>query len=92
MIGTPDDLATVIYTSGTTGPPKGVMITNYNVCWTLESLRMAFSLPSYVGKRLVSYLPMAHIAERMTSHYMQCALGLRGHLLPRAGSGGGVRP
>ena len=27
----PDDLATVIYTSGTTGPPKGVMLSHYNV-------------------------------------------------------------
>ncbi len=74
-VGSPDDLATVIYTSGTTGPPKGVMISNYNVCWTVESLKLAFALPEYVGKRLVSYLPMAHIAERMTSHYQQAALG-----------------
>ena len=28
---TPDDLATLIYTSGTTGPPKGVMLSQYNV-------------------------------------------------------------
>ena len=34
-----DDLATVIYTSGTTGPPKGVMLTHYNVVFTVESLR-----------------------------------------------------
>ena len=32
----PDSLATVIYTSGTTGPPKGVMISHYNVVWTVE--------------------------------------------------------
>ncbi|CAN5851039.1 fatty acid--CoA ligase FadD11 [soil metagenome] len=73
--GSPDDLATVIYTSGTTGPPKGVMLTNYNVCWTVESLRLAFGLTDYAGQRLVSYLPMAHIAERMTSHYQQAVLG-----------------
>ena len=36
--GTPDDLATIIYTSGTTGPPKGVMLSNYNVVWSLESI------------------------------------------------------
>lgn len=69
----PDDLVTVIYTSGTTGPPKGVMIDHRNVCWTAESLRAA--LTAHVdlrveGRRLVSYLPMAHIAERMVSHYM----------------------
>jgi long-chain acyl-CoA synthetase len=73
--GSPDDLATVIYTSGTTGPPKGVMLSHYNVCWTVESLRQAFGLSEFAGKRLVSYLPMAHIAERMTSHYQQASLG-----------------
>jgi long-chain acyl-CoA synthetase len=83
--GSPDDLATVIYTSGTTGPPKGVMLSNYNVCWTVESLRLAFMLDSYVGKRLVSYLPMAHIAERMTSHYQQAALGYEVTTCPEPG-------
>ena len=63
-----DDLATVIYTSGTTGDPKGVMLDHANVCWTEESLRIALGFPTD-GFRLVSYLPMAHVAERMTSHY-----------------------
>jgi long-chain acyl-CoA synthetase len=68
-IATPDDLATLIYTSGTTGPSKGVMIDHRNVCWTVECLKRAFGLETYAGKRIVSYLPMAHIAERMMSHY-----------------------
>jgi long-chain acyl-CoA synthetase len=73
--GRPEDLATVIYTSGTTGPPKGVMLSNFNVMWTVECLRRTLSLDEYAGKRLVSYLPMAHIAERMTSHYQQAVVG-----------------
>ncbi|HXV71797.1 MAG TPA: long-chain fatty acid--CoA ligase, partial [Acidimicrobiia bacterium] len=65
---TPDTLATLIYTSGTTGTPKGVMISQRNVVWTLESLRRAADLE--MGQRMVSYLPLAHIAERLATHYM----------------------
>jgi len=71
----PDDLATLIYTSGTTGPSKGVMIDHRNVCWTVSCLERAFDLGDYAGKRIVSYLPMAHIAERMMSHYQQLFMG-----------------
>ncbi len=65
---TPETLATLIYTSGTTGTPKGVMITQYNVMWTLESLRRGADLQP--GVRMVSYLPLAHIAERLATHYL----------------------
>ena len=55
---TPDTLATVIYTSGTTGPPKGVMLSQYNVMWTAESLKQAFGQDiDLTGYRLVSYTP-----------------------------------
>jgi long-chain acyl-CoA synthetase len=64
----PDDLATVIYTSGTTGPPKGVVLDHRNIVWTGESLLRAID-DDIAGWRQVSYLPMAHIAERMTGHY-----------------------
>ncbi len=74
-VAKPDDLATLIYTSGTTGPSKGVMIDHANVCWTVECLKRSLELDTYAGKRLVSYLPMAHIAERMTSHYQQLFVG-----------------
>ncbi len=94
---TPDTLATVIYTSGTTGPPKGVMITHYNVCWTAESLRRTFGDDIDLrGMRLVSYLPMAHIAERMTSHYSQAIQGYEVTSCPEPGQLAGylreVRP
>ncbi len=64
----PDSLATLIYTSGTTGTPKGVMITHRNVVWTAECLRRAADLE--LGIRMVSYLPLAHIAERLATHYL----------------------
>ena len=70
----PADLATVIYTSGTTGDPKGVMITHRNVAWTLESLRTVLreqlGFDTLAGKRHLSYLPMAHIMERLLGHYL----------------------
>ncbi len=60
----PDQLAVLIYTSGTTGPPKGVMLTHGNVAWTarcaIEQL-----VPAAPGDRVVSYLPLSHIAEQM---------------------------
>lgn len=71
----PADLATLIYTSGTTGPPKGVMISQYNVVYTVEMLKRCITFEDYLGKRVVSYLPMAHIAERMVSHYQAIILG-----------------
>lgn len=65
----PDSEATIIYTSGTTGPSKGVVLSHRNILWATESLRCALGDRDLSGKRIISYLPMAHIAERSTSHY-----------------------
>jgi long-chain acyl-CoA synthetase len=81
----PADLATLIYTSGTTGPPKGVMISQYNVVYTVEQLRECLPFDDYAGMRVVSYLPMAHIAERMTSHYQPLIVGFSVYCCPEAG-------
>jgi long-chain acyl-CoA synthetase len=62
-----EDLATVIYTSGTTGPPKGVMLTHANVTAQCVGYTELVGIPP--GRRTVSYLPMAHVAERMVTHY-----------------------
>jgi long-chain acyl-CoA synthetase len=65
----PDDLLSLIYTSGTTGTPKGVMYSHKNVVWTAESMRRHWGDGMLGGARLVSYLPMAHVSERFTSHW-----------------------
>jgi long-chain acyl-CoA synthetase len=76
----PSDLVTLIYTSGTTGPPKGVMVTHRNVCWTVESVLRAHTFSP--GTRQISYLPMAHIAERMVGHYIPLRIGSTIHFCP----------
>jgi long-chain acyl-CoA synthetase len=81
----PDDLATLIYTSGTTGPPKGVMLSQYNVVYTADSLFECIENPDARGWRVISYLPMAHIAERMTSHYRTLTDGLEVYCCPDPG-------
>jgi long-subunit acyl-CoA synthetase (AMP-forming) len=69
----PGDLLTLIYTSGTTGPPKGVQITHDNIISAVRGFEDVIDFPE--GARVVSYLPMAHIAERATGHYIPIVLG-----------------
>ncbi len=59
----PEDLHTIIYTSGTTGSPKGVMHTAENFMVSSRAFNNAFKLPNNL--RLFSYLPLAHVAERV---------------------------
>jgi long-chain acyl-CoA synthetase len=59
----PDDLHTIIYTSGTTGTPKGVMHTVNNFVESVYTIKSALSLQE--GSRFFSYLPLAHVAERV---------------------------
>jgi long-subunit acyl-CoA synthetase (AMP-forming) len=70
----PDDLLTLIYTSGTTGPPKGVELTHRSMLAAMHSFDELISLPR--SGRLISWLPMAHIAERNCTHYLPMTHGL----------------
>lgn len=74
----PADLATLIYTSGTTGPPKGAMLTVSNVECAIEVLieQGAFTdPPPGPGDLTLSYLPLAHVAERIFSTWFNAAAG-----------------
>jgi long-subunit acyl-CoA synthetase (AMP-forming) len=70
---TPDSLLTIIYTSGTTGPPKGVELTHANMLFQLRALMAVRDFPH--DSRNISFLPHAHIADRMATHYMPMARG-----------------
>ena len=68
----PSDLATIIYTSGTTGKPKGVMLSHYNV---VENVLVSMPrLPLMEGTtRVLSFLPLCHIFERVLIYIYQHA-------------------
>ena len=57
------DLATIIYTSGSTGTPKGVELTHQNLVSQIKDTAKFFPLSS--GDIILSFLPLAHIFERM---------------------------
>ncbi|MEV3961809.1 long-chain fatty acid--CoA ligase [Nocardia sp. NPDC050193] len=72
----PGDLVTVIYTSGTTGPSKGVELTHRNVLAQIIALH---SGPMDVGldDRALSYLPAAHVADRISGHAINLVTGIQ---------------
>ena len=69
----PDDVVTLIYTSGTTGNPKGVEMTHTNLLF--EGYGLDAVLGIQFGDRITSFLPSAHIADRMTALYGQEMFG-----------------
>jgi long-chain acyl-CoA synthetase len=75
----PEDTVSLIYTSGTTGPPKGVVYSHNNILWTLESVQRFWEIEP---QTLVSYLPLAHVAERFTSQWRGIHLGHEVWLCP----------
>jgi long-chain acyl-CoA synthetase len=58
-----DAISTIIYTSGTTGKPKGVVHSYRTMAWGVTSATRRVRMD--VHDRYISYLPLAHVAERM---------------------------
>jgi long-chain acyl-CoA synthetase len=69
----PEDTGTLIYTSGTTGKPKAVDLSHGALSNCTDVL--ALTTPQKDTDRLISYLPLAHIAERMLSVHSFAAYG-----------------
>ena len=64
----PTQVATIVYTSGTTGPPKGVLLSHDNCTWTSKTMIEASQMLSD-DERIVSYLPLSHIAAQSVDIY-----------------------
>ena len=69
----PGDLLTLIYTSGTTGPPKCVQLAHGALVHQWRSLHAVFNIRP--GGRILSWLPSAHIADRLLVQYQQIMFG-----------------
>jgi long-chain acyl-CoA synthetase len=69
----PEDLATIIYTSGTTGRPKGVMLSHWNITSNVLDSSPRVPLPPSGETRVLSFLPICHIFERVLIYVYQYA-------------------
>jgi long-chain acyl-CoA synthetase len=70
----PDDVAVIIYTSGTTGPSKGVQLTHRSLLTAWRLVSDAVPGIRRTGS-LVTYLPHAHLADRIVCHYTATVSG-----------------
>jgi long-chain-fatty-acid--CoA ligase ACSBG len=79
-IGTNHDhlLATLIFTSGTTGNPKAVRITHKNIATTIEGVMERLRMDQYT-ERIVTYLPLSHIAGQAMDIYCPIYCGAQVH-------------
>jgi long-chain acyl-CoA synthetase len=70
-----DELATIIYTSGTTGVPKGVMHSFATFAWSIGAALRRLGV--HENGRVLSYLPLAHVAERTLVEHGMLAINMR---------------
>jgi len=78
----PDATAILIYTSGTTGPPKAAMIRHANVM--AQIARAHVMTPLEDGDRTLSFLPLCHVAERMSAEFNPLVFGNTVHFAESA--------
>ncbi|HLR99731.1 long-chain fatty acid--CoA ligase [Mycolicibacillus parakoreensis] len=71
----PEDIITLIYTSGTTGAPKGVEMTHAGLLFEADAMNRVLGIR--YGDRTTSYLPSAHIADRLMALYNQEVFGVQ---------------
>ena len=67
---TPSSLFTICYTSGTTGRAKGAIIKQSSMVSTIAGLRSTPGFEFVSEDSYLSYLPLAHMMERIAIHYL----------------------
>uniref|UniRef100_A0A668B059 Long-chain-fatty-acid--CoA ligase n=1 Tax=Myripristis murdjan TaxID=586833 RepID=A0A668B059_9TELE len=70
----PEDLSIVCFTSGTTGNPKGVMLTHGNVVADFSGFLKVTDVIIFPNQDdcLISFLPLAHMFERLIESVVYC--------------------
>jgi long-chain acyl-CoA synthetase len=78
----PAEIAILIYTSGTTGAPKAAMIRHGNLIAQVG--RAHVMTPLAEGDRTLSFLPLCHVAERMSTAFNPLVFGNTVHFAESA--------
>ena len=76
---TKKDIYCFSYTSGTTGTPKGAMLSQYNIATTIQATHKMLDCSS--KDKHLSYLPLAHVMERLVALTLMaagCSIGIFG--------------
>ena len=71
----PDDIATIVHTSGSSGEPRAVCLSHSNVLSNVVALLSI--VPFTPGTRVMSFLPLSHIFERIVCYvYIACGANI----------------
>lgn len=70
-----DSVMTIVYTSGSTGNPKGVVHNYESICWAASNSLNELGVDQ--NDRVLSYLPLAHITERVLVEIASFYSGMR---------------
>ena len=71
----PDDIATIVHTSGSSGEPRAVCLSHNNVVSNVMSVLSI--VPFVPGTRVMSFLPLSHIFERIVCYvYLACGANI----------------